>query len=214
MSLEIARIINSPIGSNCFLLFDKDKSNHCIIIDPGSENNKELYSKIDGIGIVPEYIMLTHEHYDHCWGVNDLRDRFPGVKLICSAICSDAIQNERLNYSRYFCKPSFRIEPADILVGNHEMVCNWNGYEFRMIQSKGHSSSGILIIVEKAIFTGDTLIKGVKTVTKFKTGSVSDLKESMDLLSTKQGKGLIIYPGHGEIFQLDKYNIADALGIV
>lgn len=61
--------------------------------------------------------------------------------------------------------------------------------------------------MDKDLFTGDTLIKDLHTVTKLTTGSVAKLRVSMELLSSLQGKGYAVYPGHGEVFELDGYNL-------
>ena len=42
MALEIIRIINRPIDSNCYIIFDESINNECVIIDPGSEKIDNL----------------------------------------------------------------------------------------------------------------------------------------------------------------------------
>lgn len=211
MAIEIHRIINVPIDSNCYIIYDTQKSDDCVIVDPGSEKNDELINFLTHHTLSPNYIILTHEHFDHCWGVNDLRERYPKIKLICSSICSEAIQDSRATYSHYYCKPEFVIAPADILLEDVKWKVEWNNYEFDFATAKGHSTSGIFIFVENAVFTGDTLVKNVKTTTKFKTGSLSDLKQSLQNLSRYKGRGLIVYPGHSEPFELDEYNLSETL---
>ena len=217
MSAEVVRnpviitILNSPVASNCYLIYDKAQSDECIIVDPGSKKNDELVSILTQKSLSPKYIILTHEHFDHCWGVNDLRERYPKIRLICSSICSETIQDPRTTYSHYYCKPAFCIAPADILIEDIDGKIKWHDYTISFSQAKGHSSSCIFIFVENAVFTGDSLIKNAKTITKFKTGSLSDLKESLQNLSRYRGRGLVVYPGHGESFELDKYNLSEAL---
>ena len=91
--LSLKQIENIPISSNCFVLFDKAVGNNCVVVDPGSENNTHIYRYLENEKLRPEYIILTHEHFDHCWGVNDMRNVYPNVKLVCSQICSEAIQD-------------------------------------------------------------------------------------------------------------------------
>lgn len=211
MSIEIVRLINAPIDSNCYIIYDKSLSDECIIIDSGSECNDELVNYIAQYSLILRYIILTHEHFDHCWGVNDLRARYPKVKLICSSMCSEAIQDPRATYSHYYCKPEFVIAPADILLEDVQWKVYWNNYEFNFTAAKGHSTSGIFVFVENAVFTGDTLVKNVKTTTKLKTGSLSDLRLSLQNLSRYKGQGFVVYPGHGETFLLDEYNLSKTL---
>lgn len=62
----------------------------------------------------------------------------------------------------------------------------------------------------KNLFTGDTLIKDLKTVTKLPTGSIEKLKDSIALFSQFKEKGMMVYAGHGEPFELDRYNVQGA----
>lgn len=211
MSLEIIRIVNTPINSNCYIIYDDAKSKECVIVDPGSEMNEGLIRILNNLLLKPEFIILTHEHYDHCWGVNNLRCKYSYIKLICSKNCSEAIQNPRSNYSHYYCSPEFSIEPADLLIEEILWRMNWNGYELFFILAKGHSASGIFFRVDKYLFTGDTLIKNLLTITKFRTGSQSELITSLDYLASCKGKNYVVCPGHGDIFGLDDYDLNKAL---
>ena len=211
MSLNIKRIVNKPISSNCFILYDKTKSCKCIIIDPGTKDNGELLDVLNRLSLTPDYIILTHEHYDHCYGVNMLREKYKSIKLLCSGICSNAIQSDRANYSYYFCPPGFRIGAADEILEELDWKLVWNGYELCFIQAKGHSSSGIMFMVDNSLFTGDTLIKDWVTVTKSKTGSLEDLIDTLKTISSLKGKNIEVYAGHGDSFYLDDYDLAKAL---
>lgn len=209
--LTIIQIENIPISSNCFVLFDKAVGNKCIVVDPGAENNNSLYQYFEQNKILPEYIVLTHEHFDHCWGVNGLREVYPDLKLVCSRICSDAIQDKKKNYSVFHQQPGFDLKPADIVLEDVNWVVNWNSYKIRFESAQGHSAAGIIFFIDKYVFTGDTLIKDIKTVTKLKTASKEKLKDSLMMLENEKGKNLIVCPGHGEKFELDNYDLTKAL---
>lgn len=211
MPLEIKRIVNAPIDSNCYIIYDKSQSEECIIIDPGSEHNDELINFLAQNSLIPKFIILTHEHFDHCWGVNGLREQYPGLKLVCSSICSEAIQNPKATYSHYYCKPEFRIEPADILVEDIMFEQEWYGYKLQYDIAKGHSTSGIFVFIENVVFTGDTLIRNNKNITKYKTGSQSELEQTFQKMLMHKGEGLIVYPGHGDTLALDDCDLREAL---
>lgn len=211
MSLDTKRIVNKPIASNCFIIFDKAKSSKCIIVDPGTKDNAELLDVLTGLSLTPDYIILTHEHFDHCYGVNMLREKYKSIKLLCSGICSNAIQSERVNYSYYFCPPGFRIEAADEVLEELNWKLAWNGYEIHFMQAKGHSSSGIMFIVDNRLFTGDTLIKDWVTVTKSKTGSREDLMDTLKIISSLKGNNMEVYAGHGDRFMLDNYDLSKVI---
>lgn len=192
-------------------MFDKAVGRECIVVDPGSENNSQLYQYLEQEQLIPEYIILTHEHFDHCWGVNDFRDKYPKVKLVCSRICSDAIQSGKKNYSVFHQQPGFEIKPADIILDDIGLQLAWNGKEIKFHSAQGHSAAGIVFFIGNYVFTGDTLIKDIKTVTKLKTASKEKLKETLSMLEAEKGKGIVVCPGHGEMFELDGYDLNRAL---
>lgn len=209
--LTIHQIINTPVPSDCFVLYDKAAGRECIVVDPGSENNSQLYQYLEKAQLIPDYIILTHEHFDHCWGVNDFRDKYPKVKLVCSRICSDAIQSGKKNYSVFHQQPGFEIKPADIILDDISWRLAWNGQEIIFHSAQGHSAAGIVFFIGNYVFTGDTLIKDIKTVTKLKTASKEKLRETLSMLEAEKGKGLVVCPGHGEMFELDSYDLNRAL---
>lgn len=209
--IKIHQIINTPVPSNCFVFNDKTIGRECIVVDPGSENNSQLYQYLEKEQLIPDYIILTHEHFDHCWGVNDFRDKYPKVKLVCSKICSDAIQSGKKNYSVFHQQPGFEIKPAEIILDDIGWKLVWDDEEIKFYPAQGHSAAGIIFFIDNYVFTGDTLIKDIKTVTKLKTASKEKLKETLSMLEAEKGKGLVVCPGHGEMFELDNYDLEKAL---
>lgn len=209
--LRIHRFINRPVTSNCFVLFDKEKGDNCIIVDPGSNSELELFEFIDKEVLSPQYIILTHEHFDHCWGVNALVHRFH-IPIICSQLCAEAIKYEKRNCSVFYDnKEAFAINSETVSIESIGYILGFGEHLIRFINTPGHSDASISFIIDSFLFTGDTLIKDERTVTKLPTGSVKKLKESLELLFSLQGNGYYVYPGHGESFLLDSYEIEQAL---
>lgn len=84
-------------------------------------------------------------------------------------------------------------------------------YTISFYYALGHSIGGILFTIQKFLVTGDTLIKDMKTVTKLKCGSKERLHESLVLIDSMKGRGLLVCAGHGESFELDNYDLNKAL---
>lgn len=208
--LGVISIENSPINSVCHLLFD-ELSRRCVIIDPGSEEPSEIDEVIVCHDFHLEYIVLTHEHFDHVWGCNYFINKYK-CPIICSPYCAEAIVTPKKNLSVFYNpEKAFSIQPISLIIIERDMDMEWSGHKIGFKLAGGHSSGGILMIANKYIFTGDTLVKDLKTVTKLKNGSRDKLKESISYLRNLQGEGYTIYPGHGENFSLDTYNLDIAL---
>ena len=150
MSLKIERIINTPIPSNCFVIYTDNKHDGCIIVDPGSEDCKELLSFLNKINTDPQYIILTHEHFDHIWGVALLRKLY-NVEVICSKYCSEAIKNKKKNLSVFYNQIEFEIISANRTIEELKFILRWNKLVFEFINTKGHSEGSICISIENSL---------------------------------------------------------------
>ncbi len=199
MALEIKRIVNEPMGSNCYILYNLEHSKRCLMIDPGGSNMEDYIDFMSALNLTPEWIILTHEHHDHCWSVNMLKEQYCDLKVLCSSICSERMGRATKNLSAFDerCKP-FVVAPADRIID--EGVFEWNGYSFEIVPTPGHTASSISIIVGKNIFTGDEWIKDTPTFTKFPTGSAEQQVSTEAYLHSLHG--FTAYGGHGDFFEI------------
>ena len=205
--ITVRQIINTPVSSNCFVLYNKDVSDDCAIVDPGSKSDETLFSFIEQEGLNPKYIILTHEHFDHCWGVNGLVEQYH-ILIVCTALCAECIKYEKRNCSVFYDnKNSFVITSKTISVESLNYVLPLGDTELHFFDSPGHTNASICFTIGQSLFTGDTLIKDLRTVTKLPTGSVAKLQETKEALQEMQGKGYMVYPGHGDVFELDGYDL-------
>lgn len=209
--LIVKRIVNTPVTSNCFVVYDKAVSSECIIVDPGTKDNEELLAFVSEQELSPVYIILTHEHFDHCWGVNSLVEKYE-TPIVCSHLCSEAIQYAKRNCSVFYDNSdAFTIDSKTISVESLGMSLSFLNKGIHFYTTPGHSKASICFLLGHSLFTGDTLIKDERTITKLPTSSVVQLKESLKCLKGMQGKGYVVYPGHGDVFELDGYDINNAL---
>ena len=209
--LTIQQIKNTPVPSNCFVIYDKAVGRECAVIDPGSKSDEELFAFIDGQHLEPKYVILTHEHFDHCWGVNEFVEKYH-VPIVCSARCAEYIKYEKKNCSVFYDnKESFVIEKDAKTVESINGVLPFLNTKFLFILTPGHTGASICIKIGCYLFTGDTLLKGIRTVTKLPTGSKEELGQTLELLEGMIGENIIVCPGHGEVFRLDEYDIKRAL---
>lgn len=205
--VSVRRIINSPVSSNCFVIYDKTMGTDCIIVDPGGKSDEKIFSFLEQEILTPKYIILTHEHFDHCWGVNELIRHY-NIPIICSALCAECIQFEKRNCSVFYDnKNSFVITSKTISIESLDYVLPLGDTEIHFFVSPGHTNASICFTIGQYLFTGDTLIKDLRTVTKLPTGSVDKLQETKELFQKLQSEGYVVCPGHGDLFELDRYNL-------
>ena len=52
-------------------------------------------------GLTVDFLLVTHEHYDHISGVNGFKERY-GVSLYANQKCDENMRKPTKNYSKYF----------------------------------------------------------------------------------------------------------------
>jgi len=205
--LEIIQIENCPVSSNCFIVYDKQYDNGCLIIDPGSEDEQEIVTVIQNKQLTVNYIFLTHEHFDHIWSVNNILKIYPQALLVCNKICGENIVNRKKNCSLFYNQIGFELPKPSLVTDDYTSGIEWNRYTITFMNMPGHSFGSVCILIDGNLFTGDTLIPNEKTITKLLGGSFEDLKHTIENLQLLKGKSFTIYPGHGNSFLLDDYDL-------
>ena len=198
MSIKICQFVGNDIFSDCYIISDEDLGKECVIIDPGSEDITEYASYIENNEFTPIYLFITHRHFDHFAGANEIRKKYPSVRLVCNEECNEAIQNPGLNCSRYMYQHhSISLAPAE-LIYRGKWSMEWNRHHILFVPTPGHTSDSVSIIIEENIFTGDALLKDIPTVTKLPSGNLE--KQIGTELFIKSLHGYKAWPGHGDAF--------------
>lgn len=199
MCIRVKQFIgNNDWISDCYIVSDKEVDNSCIVIDPGAADCKEYVDYIEQNKFAPSYMIITHRHFDHFAGANFIRKRYPSVKLVCGKGCNEAIQNPRLNCSRYMNDhKEIILEAADkIFEGRQSLV--WNGHYVDFVPTPGHTSDSVSVIIDNNIFTGDALLRDIPVVTKLPSGDKEQQMETEAFINSLHGYNA--WPGHGEAF--------------
>ena len=198
MSFAVKQLENELMKSNCYIIVDWTNK-ACLIIDPASRDSLREIEYIEANHLRLDYILLTHEHTDHTWGVNILLEKFPWAKLVCSELCNKfAKKDSRAYFMFYYNDPNYRYElkTADIEIKSDDDTLLWNEYEIGFIHTPGHSRGSMCIKLDNALFTGDTIMP-YKPFFNGRGSSIDDWKQSVEKLESRIPLRTMIYPGHG-----------------
>lgn len=200
--MKIELIKNKPVNSNSYIIFS-EKIQNCIVVDPGTKNCEALMAFFEQKKVSPEYIILTHEHFDHVWGVNKLIELY-SCTVICSKNCYDLISDVKKNLSIFHDQIGFSVILKNvILVSNFEF--KWNTIFIKFKETVGHSNGSISFWFKNNLFTGDLLIKNNKTITKLPGGDKKKVLNSLDFIEKNfDHASTVVYPGHGDKFYLSE----------
>ena len=145
--MKISVLQVGPIGTNCYLLED-ESTNAAAVIDPGGEGARILdRAKADGVEI--KLILLTHAHFDHTGGVDELCRALPGVPVYLHP--ADA----QLLGTQVF--PAIGVDTVPYGEGD---TLTLGSLTISVLHTPGHTPGGVCLQVEDALFTGDTLFLG------------------------------------------------------
>lgn len=202
----IERYVNELMTSNCYVVVDEE-SKTCLVIDPGSVKSEREIAYIKDNCLTPEYIIISHEHTDHNWGVNALREAFPGIKLVCSELCSkNIVMANNAYFLFYYDDPtySYEVEPADILIKDQIEQMDWHGHKIIFYFTPGHSFGSMCIKIDNLLFTGDTIMP-FRPYFNGRDSNRDDWDESIPMVLDNCGDDVIVEPGHGEPLTLGEW---------
>lgn len=203
--IEIRRYVSCLLSSNMYVIAEGSRA---IVIDPFEDISP-------GDGLIIDYILLTHEHYDHISGVNVWK-KARDVPVLCSKPCADNIKDPKRNLAYYFeefCELQTWIKvdvipkhdkayscKADI-VFNDERVFEWEGHCLRLFEMPGHSMGSIGIVMDdSAFFSGDSLMEATEISLRLPGGSRRQWREKGYPRLQGVPAGIRVYPGHFEDF--------------
>ncbi len=190
------------MSSNCYIVWD-DEIHRCIIIDPASEFSTREIEFIYNQQLTLDYIILTHEHTDHTWGVNALLSKF-NAKVISTNECKNNLPNAGNAYFKLYYERdnySYQVRRVDITAEQLAWNLVWGDHTIKLIDTKGHSMGSMCIDIDNMLFSGDTIMQYKPYINKH-NGSKKLYQESVDLILSLYHGDTMIYPGHGKPFLL------------
>lgn len=214
------RSVYPPIESNMYVLVEGKEA---IVVD--SNISEEVLDLLTKQGVEKIHLFLTHEHYDHSYGVCWWQEHIEAL-LYCHRGCEGQLStkkksNPRLvafvlaekdrnnggylyeEFKQHICE--YSLEPDTLL--DDSQVLYVAGHQIIVHHTPGHSPGSCCYVMDGYIlFSGDSLIAGNKVITAFKGGSVKDLTICTLPKLKALSDDLWVLPGHGELFKKKDFN--------
>ncbi len=141
-------------------------------------------------------VLLTHAHFDHIYGLNELLKLFPNTLVYTNECGTETLLDARKNMSLYHETPFVLERPDNIrIVNDGDEIELDKGITAKVVATSGHHPSCLTYIISDAIFTGDSYIPGIKVVTNLPKGNKKLAQDSVEKILL-MSEGRIIYPGH------------------
>jgi hydroxyacylglutathione hydrolase len=191
--LHIESFSLGPLGTNAYLLVDREH-HRAIVIDPGMQP-KPLIKRIEYLDI--EAILLTHAHFDHIGGVDEIR-KLKGCPVYLHDAEADWLTNPKKNGSALWpdVGPQVASDPAEYALDQGQKLVLL-GETFKVLHTPGHSPGSVSFLYGNHLFAGDVLFRLSVGRTDLPGGSSRELYNSIHEKLFVLDDAVQVYPGHG-----------------
>jgi len=192
--LIIKRFTSSPNGTNVYLLIN---SHEAAVIDVANSYN-DVKNTLDELGANLKYILITHGHLSHIHSVPIVKKNLGGM------LCLHKSDMELLKEIESHVEPDFLLKDNSSLKLGNTII--------KVLHTPGHTMGSLCFHIRevKALFTGDTLLKGEFGKIKG-PHSMGLMLRSLKRLNSVIPPKTTIYPGHGPMTTMSKEAWLDTL---
>jgi glyoxylase-like metal-dependent hydrolase (beta-lactamase superfamily II) len=193
--LKVETFTLGPLQTNAYLLSVQDgDTERAVVIDPGM-NPARLLTRIAGMKV--EAILLTHAHFDHMGGVDEVR-KAAGCPVYIHDLESDWLTDPRKNGSMRWqdVTPPLSTDEAEYSLAEGQRL-ELLGLTFKVMHTPGHSPGSVSFLHGNHLFSGDVLFKLSVGRTDLPGGREVDLYNSIRSKLYVLPPETIVYPGHG-----------------
>ena len=182
-----------PIQTNCYFMINQE-TKQGVVVDPG-DDAQMLYRQIKALDFVPEAILLTHGHFDHVTGTQELRE-LTGAKVYIHETERLTVEETITHMFPQMGNSGKKVPVDEWMAG--EPVLEIAGFRIHVYMTPGHTRGGVCYYfpAEGVLFSGDTLFASSIGRTDFAGGSYSALIWSVEEKLFVLPDETKVYPGH------------------
>ena len=150
------------------------KGREAVIIDPVIENVESYIKLLQELDLKLVKVIDTHIHADHVTGASKLKQATNCSTLMGEHTPADAVE---------------------IKIKDEEII-KIDQIEIKAMYTPGHTSDSYSFLMDKYLFSGDTLLINGTGRTDFQNGSSKDAYNSLFNKLLKLPDDTLLYPGH------------------
>jgi hydroxyacylglutathione hydrolase len=194
--LEIASFADSYFDQNCLVMRRRD-TRSALVLDPGLQVGV-VSDYIEKNDLQVEYVLLTHGHVDHVFGVPVIREQ-TGAPVYMHPL--DRVQLERnpVVIRQFGLDPDQFGQP----VIDHDLeegkAVGWQDLAFDVVHTPGHTEGSVAFLLADSCFGGDTLFNRGIGRTDLPGGSYEAIVASIQGKLFQLPPETIVYTGHGQV---------------
>jgi hydroxyacylglutathione hydrolase len=190
--LIIKELVVGPLMANCFI-FGCDETKEAVVIDPGGDADRILFSLADS-GLNVKYIINTHGHFDHVAANGKIKDA-TGADILIHPLDASMLGSLSTNAAIFGISVG-NSPPCDQTIEEGDTV-SFGKITLKVLHTPGHTPGGISLYTDKIVFVGDTLFAGSIGRTDFPGGDFNTLISSIRTKLFKMDDDVRVLSGHG-----------------
>lgn len=195
-NIEVHTIVNEILQS-CTYILSKEGDADAYLIDCGDPT--PIITLLEQNKKIVKGVFLTHAHYDHIYGLNDIIERYPDLDVYASERTFVGIEDSDLNMSYLYTDDDFevRVSKEHSIIVRDKTQTTAFGEIVECIATPGHDVDCISYQIANMLFTGDSYNPYSPVFTKWRNSDVGlALRNEAMLSQIVVEKSLIVYPGH------------------
>jgi glyoxylase-like metal-dependent hydrolase (beta-lactamase superfamily II) len=186
--LTLKTFIIGDLENNCYLVFDKRTKKGFLVDAP--EPIREVIKFITKENLEISFVALTHAHFDHIAGLDDL-----ALQFYVHSEDSSFLKDPKLNGSLFFSssvkterKPNFYPPEGFLKFEEHSL---------KIIHTPGHTPGSVSLKLNNWLFSGDALFFDSIGRTDIPLASHKVLIQAIKEKLLTLPENTLVYPGHG-----------------
>ena len=197
--LKVNQYVVGPVQTNCYFAIN-DETKELVVIDPGA-SPKQLAERIRQETCTPVAILLTHGHFDHATGAEELAKEFD-IPIYAYETEKETLEDANLNVS--WMMGESLVFHADKFLKDEQEI-NLAGFHIRVLHTPGHTKGGCCYYFpyENVVFCGDTLFCTSVGRSDLPGGSASELIRSIQEKLMTLPERTTVYPGHNDVTTIE-----------
>lgn len=192
LELEILRFTLGPFEENAYLLVGPSGC-RALLVDPGL-GSEVILRTIEERGLELDLIVNTHGHLDHAAGNRFFKDK-TGARIAIHPGDVPFLLRLKIQAAA-FGLVADDSPPPDLELREGEPL-RFDGLEFEVLHTPGHTPGGVCLFLTGRMWVGDTIFRGSVGRTDLPGGSWSDLLASIRSKVFRLPGTTVCYPGHG-----------------